>query len=54
MAYESIINLPHYEPKHHPRMALSSRAAQFAPFAALSGHEEALEETARKRIEELG
>lgn len=32
--YEDIINLPHYEPKH-PRMPLESRAAQFAPFAAL-------------------
>ena len=53
MEYESIINLPHYEPKHHHRMPMSSRAAQFAPFAALSGHEEALKETARKRIEEV-
>ena len=33
--YDDIINLPHYEPKHHPRMSMWSRAAQFAPFAAL-------------------
>ncbi|MDE6258012.1 MAG: hypothetical protein K2M53_06515 [Muribaculaceae bacterium] len=48
MEYDSIINLPHYEPKLHPRMSMESRAAQFAPFAALNGHEEALEETAKK------
>lgn len=33
--YDDIINLPHYEPKNHPRMPLAARAAQFAPFAAL-------------------
>ena len=36
--YDDIINLPHYEPKHHPRMSMWSRAAQFAPFAALTGY----------------
>jgi len=40
--YEDIINLPHYEPKNHQRMPLAARAAQFAPFAALTGHEEAI------------
>lgn len=35
--YEAIINLPHYEPKFHPRMSMSARAAQFAAFAALPG-----------------
>ena len=34
--YEDIINLPHYEPKKHPRMSMKARAAQFAPFAALT------------------
>lgn len=33
--YLDIINYPHYEPKRHPRMPMSGRAAQFAPFAAL-------------------
>lgn len=33
--YSDIIDLPHFEPKSHPRMPLSERAAQFAPFAAL-------------------
>lgn len=42
-----IINLPHPTSAKHPRMPLSDRAAQFAPFAALSGHSTALAETAR-------
>lgn len=42
-----IINLPHPTSAKHPRMPLSDRAAQFAPFAALSGHSAALAETAR-------
>jgi len=51
--YEDIINLPHYEPKH-PRMDKNKRAAQFAPFSALTGFETQIKETARltsKRIE---
>ena len=44
--YDDILNLPHYEPKHR-RMSLESRAAQFAPFAALTGHGAAIAETAR-------
>ena len=52
--YEDIIGMPHYEPKKHKRMTIENRAAQFAPFAALTGYEEAIIETARttvKRIE---
>ena len=52
--YEDIINLPHHISKKHPQMTMKSRAAQFAPFAALVGYEDAVEETARlttKRIE---
>ena len=45
--YDDIINLPHPDPKHHPRMSMNARAAQFAPFAALTGHGAAIEETAR-------
>lgn len=45
--YDDIINLPHYELKNHKRMSMESRAAQFAPFAALTGYSEAVSETAR-------
>ncbi len=43
--YEDILYLPHPEPVTHPRMPLRDRAAQFAPFAALTGHGAAIEET---------
>lgn len=45
--YEKIINLPHRSSKKHAPMAKSDRAAQFAPYSALSGYEDAVEETAR-------
>lgn len=45
--YDDIINLPHHVSTCHPHMAMYNRAAQFAPFAALSGHSEAIAETAR-------
>ena len=45
--YEDIINLPHPVSKNHPQMPLRDRAAQFAPFAALVGYDEEIEETAR-------
>ena len=45
--YDDIIHLPHPTSKNHPRMSIQERAAQFAPFAALSGHSAALAETAR-------
>ena len=45
--YEDIINLPHYEPKYHPRMSMWNRAAQFAPFAALTGYDAAIRESGR-------
>ena len=44
--YDDIISLPHYEPKHHPRMSMWSRAAQFAPFAALTGYDAAIKQAA--------
>ena len=46
--YDDIINLPHYEPKHHPRMTMWNRAAQFAPFSALTGYEDAIRESAKE------
>lgn len=47
MKYSEIINHPHYEPKRHPRMSREMRAAQFAPYAALSGHASAVRRTAK-------
>lgn len=45
--YEDIIHLPHHVSTVHPRMAISDRAAQFSPFAALTGYGYAIQETAR-------
>lgn len=47
MDYSDILNLPHPTSKNHPRMSIQERAAQFSPFAALSGHAAAIAETAR-------
>ncbi len=51
--YSDIIELPHPESKKHHRMSAKNRAAQFAPFAALTGHTEALDETVRLTEEEV-
>lgn len=45
--YDDIINLPHHTSSKHPRMTRTARAAQFAPFAALTGLDDEMEETAR-------
>lgn len=45
--YDDIINLPHHVSTTRSPMPLANRAAQFAPFAALTGHEDAIRETAR-------
>lgn len=42
--YKNIISLPHHESKNHKKMSLLDRASQFAPFAALTGYEESIEE----------
>ena len=46
-SYDDIINLPNPTSKNHPRMSLHDRAAQFAPFAALTGHKQLIQETQR-------
>lgn len=46
-AYDDIIHLPHHVSKTRPHMAAIDRAAQFSPFAALTGHGAAIKETAR-------
>ncbi len=45
--YNDIINMPHHESTVYKRMPMINRAAQFAPFAALTGYEDAIEETGR-------
>lgn len=45
--YDDIINLPHHVSSSRPRMSASNRAAQFSPFAALTGYEDAVIETGR-------
>ena len=45
--YEDLIHLPHPDSSTHPRMCLYDRAAQFSPFAALTGHSAAIAETGR-------
>ena len=59
--YDDIINLPHHVSKTRTPMSMEARAAQFAPFAALTGHGDAIAETARLTddrpelsVEELG
>ncbi|MBO4487400.1 MAG: hypothetical protein J5729_03465, partial [Bacteroidaceae bacterium] len=43
--YSDIINLPHHVSDKHQQMSMHSRAAQFAPFAALNGHSQAIKDT---------
>ena len=45
--YDDIINLPHHVSERHPQMSMYNRAAQFAPFAALTGHDSAITAAAR-------
>lgn len=45
--YDDILNLPHHVSSRHPQMSLLDRAAQFSPFAALTGHAAAIKETER-------
>ena len=51
--YEDIINRPHHVSKTRPQMPMSDRAAQFAPFAALTGYDSAIKETGRLTDERI-
>ncbi len=51
--YEDIINLPHHVSPTRPQMSIIERAAQFSPFAALTGHSDAIKETARLTSKKL-
>ena len=47
--YNDIINLPHHVSSKRPQMPMIDRAAQFSPFAALTGYDDAISETGRLR-----
>lgn len=49
--YSDIISLPHHVSATHPKMSMHDRAAQFSPFAALVGYDEAVDETVAKDID---
>ena len=51
--YGDILGLPHHVSETHPPMPTADRAAQFAPFAALTGYKEAIEETERLAEEKI-
>lgn len=51
--YDSIINLPHHVSTKRPQMSMLNRAAQFAPFAALTGYDDAIRETGRLTDEKI-
>ena len=51
--YNEIIYLPHHVSKTRPQMPMSDRAAQFAPFAALTGYDAAIKETGRLTDERI-
>lgn len=51
--YEDIIHLSRPLSKKHPPMSMHDRAAQFSPFAALSGHDEVIAQTGRRKAEEM-
>lgn len=53
MKYDDIIHLPHHVSETHPKMSQYDRAAQFSPFAALTGHGEAIRETAREHEKKI-
>ena len=51
--YNDIINLPHHVSSTRPQMPMLDRAAQFAPFAALTGYDAAIKETGRLTDEKI-
>ena len=51
--YDDIINLPHHVSATRPQMSMMDRAAQFSPFAALTGYDDAIKETGRLTDEKI-
>ena len=54
MRYDDIIDMPHHVSKTHRQMPMSERAAQFSPFAALTGYDDAVAEAGRPEAEQVG
>lgn len=50
--YDDIINLPHHASKKLPQMSMEQRVALFAPFAAVTGHKEVINEADQTILEE--
>ena len=51
--YENIINLSHHVSNKHEQMSIEARAAQFAPFAALTGYGDEVKETERITVQKI-
>ena len=51
--YGDIIDLPHPVSRKHPPLPMEAKAAQFSPFAALAGYEEAVARTERENSEQM-
>ena len=51
--FDDIINLPHHVSATRPQMSMLDRAAQFSPFAALTGYDDAIKETGRLTDEKI-
>ena len=49
-SYDDIINLPHHVSSKHPQMSIEKRAAQFAPFAALTGLENTMDDARKEWV----
>lgn len=49
--YDDIIDSPHHVSNRHPQMSMWNRAAQFAPFAAMSGYDEAIKKSDKENRE---
>ena len=49
--YDDIIDMPHHQSRKHAHMGMRNRAAQFMPFAALTGYDDVIERTTRSTVD---